>query len=330
MLQLLFGKHVSHCISAIARIGIPDDMNGEPRAVEELAGKASLHAPSLYRVMRTLSAFGLFVEAPSRHFRLTELGKLLRTDAPGSFRHLAIFMNGEISTSGFAHLADSIRTGASGIRAAYGKELFELLPDFPEEEGIFHMAMVGLSESVAEPIVAAYDFSTVERLADIGGGHGKFLASILRAYPSLRGVLYDVPAVTSGVEAASCLAGMRDRVEIQSGSFFEQVPAGCDAYVLKHVLHDWDDDAAVRILRLVEQQLPPNGRVLVCEMVVGDERGPSPAELLDIEMLAMTAGGRERTAAEFTELLCASNLRLMRVIETATPYCIVEAVPAPR
>jgi hypothetical protein len=328
MLQLLFGKHVSHCISAIARIGIPDDMNGEPRAVEELAGKAGLHAPSLYRVMRTLSAFGLFVEAPSRHFRLTELGKLLRTDAPGSFRHLAIFMNGEISTSGFAHLADSIRTGASGIRAAYGKELFELLPDFPEEEGIFHRAMVGLSESVAAPIIEAYDFSRVERIADIGGGHGKFLASILRAYPRLRGVLYDVPAVTSGVEAASCLAGIRDRVEIQSGSFFEQVPAGCDAYVLKHILHDWDDDAAARILRLIEAQLPPHGRVLVCEMVIGDEPGPSPAKLLDIEMLAMTAGGRERTAAEFAQLFAASNLSLMQVIPTTTPYCIVEAVPA--
>jgi hypothetical protein len=300
-------------------------MSATPRPAADLAESVGAHAPSLYRVMRALASVGVFTEAPAKQFSLTPVGELLQTGAPQSFRHLATFMGGQISTRAFEHLTECVRTGSSGIKAEYAKEAFDLFADLPDEAETFHSAMVQFSAITGPAIVDAYDFSGIHRIADIGGGHGMLLATILKQYPSMRGILYDLPEVVAGAPANGCLAGLDGRVQIESGSFLERVPAACDAYLLKHIIHDWSDESCIRILRLIREQLPPHGRVLVCEMVIPDDSGPAPAKMLDIEMLAMTPGGRERTPAEFADLFASAGLRLERLIPTKSPLCVLDA-----
>jgi O-methyltransferase domain len=233
----------------------------------------------------------------------------------------------EFSTRAYEHIADCLRTGGDGVTEAYGKDIWAVLAERPEQCETFQRAMTNSTAGAADAIVEAYDFSSIERLADVGGGHGLLLASVLRRYPKLEGVLYDRPEVVAGVPQSQ-FAGCEGRIGIEAGSFFEHVPDGCDAYMVKHIIHDWSDEHCRTILRLMRDKLPKNGRVLICEMVVGDEPGPTPAKMLDIEMLVMTVGGRERTAEEFGALFATSGLRLNRVVPTARPVCVIEAVPA--
>jgi hypothetical protein len=325
MMNLLYGKHITYSASAVARLGVPDVMGPAPTSVETLAEKVGAHAPSLYRVMRLLSSVGVFEESAGRSFRLTPAGELLKTDAPGSLRYLAILFGDEWNNRAFGQITQSVRTGESGVKAAYGRDGFELLAELGEQAENFHRAMTNLSAVVGRAIVDAYDFSAVRTLADIGGGHGKLLASVLRRYPTLQGILYDLPDVVEGASRSGCFAGCEDRVRIEGGSFFERVPAGADAYMMKAVLHDWDDDRCRQILRLVRAQLPAGGRVLVCEMVAPDDGSPSPALMLDIEMLIATQGGKERTKSEFDELFRSAGLRLTNVVATRGPVCVLEA-----
>lgn len=324
MMQLLCGKFVSYSLYGIADIGVADHMSSVPASVEELAQKTGSHAPSLYRVMRMLAGFGVFQEFPGKSFTLTELGAILRTDSPASLRHLAMAWGLEFATRGYEHIAHSIRTGQDGITRAYGKHVFEVFAEKPEQAEIFHHAMMNISAVASEAIAEAYDFSSVHRLADVGGGHGMLLAGVLRRNPHLRGVLFDLPEVVETAHGAH-LSDLKDRVQIQSGNFFETAPAQCDAYILKHILHDWDDERATLILKTVAGQMEGGSRVLICEAVIGDEPGPSPAKLIDIEMLALTPGGRERTLDEYQVLFAAAGLRLERTVTTGTPFVVMEA-----
>jgi hypothetical protein len=187
--------------------------------------------------------------------------------------------------------------------------------------------MTNSTSVAADAIIEAYDFSGIKRLADVGGGHGLLLAAILRANPQLQGVLFDRPEVVGNVPKDR-FAGCEERIDIEPGSFFERVPNGCDAYLLKHIIHDWSDEHCRTILGLMREKLPNDGRVLVCEMVVSDEPGPTPAKLLDIEMLVMTVGGKERTPEEFGDLFASAGLRLNRIVPTGRPISVIEAVPA--
>jgi hypothetical protein len=327
MMQLLFGKQLTYSLSGVARLGVADQMDGTAKPVEEIAGKVGAHAPSLYRVMRMLASLGVFKEGPPRSFALTPVGEVLKTDAPGSARYMAMMFGEEFSTRAYEHIADCLRTGGDGVTEAYGKDIWAVLAERPEQCETFQRAMTNSTAGAADAIVEAYDFSSIERLADVGGGHGLLLASILRRNPKLQGVLYDRPEVVASVPKTT-FAGCEGRIGIEAGSFFERVPDGCDAYMMKHIIHDWSDEHCRTILRLMREKLSKNGRVLICEMVVGDEPGPTPAKMLDIEMLVMTVGGRERTAEEFGALFAASGLRLNRVVPTARPVCVIEAVPA--
>ncbi len=202
-----------------------------------------------------------------------------------------------------------------------------MLAEHPEQCQVFQSAMSANSSGSVPAIVEAYDFSGIKRIADVGGGHGLLLGSILRANPKIAGVLFDRPEVVTTLPADT-FAGLKGRVTVDGGSFFERVPDGCDAYVMKHIMHDWDDEHCGTILRLMREKLPKDGRLLVCEMVVTDEPGPTPAKMLDIEMLVMTVGGKERTEAEFAELFAASGLKLNRIVPTVRPIAVIEAVPA--
>jgi hypothetical protein len=327
MMQLLFGKQLTYSLSGVARLGVADHMDGGPRPVEEIAAKAGAHAASLYRVMRMLASFGVFREGPPRQFALTPLGELLKSDAQGSMRNTAMMFGEEFSTRAYEHIAACLRTGTDGVSAAYGKPIWEVLAERPSQCETFQNAMTSSTAIAAVAIVDAYDFSGIARLADVGGGHGLLLASILRANPQLHGVLFDLPEVIASVPKEQ-FAGLEGRVTVEAGSFFERVPDGCDAYLMKYIIHDWSDAHCRTILSLIRDKLPPQGRVLLCEMVVTGEPGPTPAKLLDIEMLVMTVGGRERTEEEFANLFAASGLRLNRIVPTSRPISVIEAVPA--
>jgi cyclopropane fatty-acyl-phospholipid synthase-like methyltransferase len=222
-------------------------------------------------------------------------------------------------------LEQSIRSGTDGTTLAFGKQIFDLFRDVPDQADNFHRAMTDFSSHAAQALLEAYDFSGIQKLADVGGGHGILLVSILRRYPAMQGVLFDLPEVIAGATEVAHFTGLDGRIHYESGSFLETVPAGCDAYIMKNIVHDWDDERAGTILRLMREKLPAGGRVLLYEMVVPEDASPSPAKTLDIEMLACTPGGRERTEAEFRELFASAGLRLERVVPTAGPMCVLEA-----
>jgi hypothetical protein len=276
--------------------------------------------------MRMLAGFDVFREEAGGRFALTPLGTLLRTDAPGSMCYMAMMLGDETSLSAYVHMADCIRTGKDAITLAYGKSIFDLFAERPEQAETFQRAMSGGSAIAAQSILASYDFSAIERLADVGGGHGLLLASVLERYPHMQGALFDLPEVVAGVppDRREACGG---RLRVEAGSFFERVPTGCDAYMMKHIIHDWSDEHCRTILKLIRAQLPPHGRVLLCEQVMPEEPGPAPAKMLDIEMLVMTVGGKERTRQEFAELFASAGLKLGRVVTTPTPICVVEALP---
>jgi O-methyltransferase domain len=326
--QLLVGKHITYALSAVATLGVADHLSAEPLPIEDLAFHVGAQPDFLYRVMRMLASLGVFVEAPGRGFALTPISECLKTDAPVSLRYLAMAWGDQWSTRAFERFTDAVRTGIDATTLAWGKNTFELFADIPEQAETFHRAMTGLSKSAGAAVTDAYDFSQINRLCDVGGGHGMLLASIMKTNPALHGVLFDLPEVVAGATNHKTFEGLEDRVTIESGNFFERVPAACDAYILKHIIHDWDDTRSQRILSLIREQLPANGRVLLCELVVPDSPGPAPAKFLDLEMLALTVGGKERTVEEFKELFASAGLKLTRVIPTTTPFCIIEAVPA--
>ena len=327
MAQFLFGKQLTASLSALARLGVADHMGDDPVSAEVLAAKVGAHAPSLYRVMRMLASFGVFSQEPGGKFALTPLGALLRTDVPGSMRYMAMMLGDEPSMRAYVHMADCIRTGQDGITMAYGKPIFDLFAERPEQAETFQRAMSGGSAIAAQSILASYDFPGIERLADLGGGHGLLLASVLQKYPAMQGVLFDLPEVVAGVPEDR-LTSCGGRLRVEAGSFFDRVPQGCDAYMMKHIIHDWSDEHCRNILRLIRAELPPHGRLLVCEQVMPEEPGPAPAKMLDIEMLVMTVGGKERTPREFGELFASAGLKLGRIVTTPTPTCVIEALPA--
>jgi len=211
-----------------------------------------------------------------------------------------------------------------GIEAIEAK-LEETVPATGQQLETFQAAMTSSSTLAGHAVVSAYDFGGIMRIADVGGGHGALLASILRHYPNMQGVLFDREEIVGGVPEDQ-FAGCDGRIAIESGSFFERVPDGCDAYIMKHIIHDWSDEHCCTILRLMRERLPANGRVLLCEMVVTDEPGPTPAKMLDIEMLLVTVGGKERTKHEFAELLGSCGLHLNRIVATERPIYVIEAV----
>jgi hypothetical protein len=326
LLRLLFGKHITYSLSAVARLGVADHIDGRPVPVTELAAKVGAHAASLYRVMRMLATVGVFEEHENQSFSHTALSELLTTDAPGSLRYLATFWGDSWSTRAFENITHTLCTGEDGVTKAYGKHAFEVLADEPAQAETFHRGMVNVSAMVGDAVAKAYDFSGFTRIADIGGGHGMLLASILHNYPYLKGMLYDLPEVVAGAPQAECLSGIENRIQIEAGSFFQRVPGGCDAYVLKNIIHDWSDNDCRIILKLIREQLPPHGRVLLCEMVVPDEHSrPALAKMFDVEMLVVTPGGKERTATEFSHLFRSAGLELRRIIPTESPLCVLEA-----
>jgi SAM-dependent methyltransferase len=237
---------------------------------------------------------------------------------------MAMLLGRQWHHTAWASLADSVRTGESAFIKVYGVPHFEWLQANPEEGAIFNEAMTSLTGVAAGAVTQAYEFSGVARIADVGGGHGLFLSKILRANPHASGILFDLPHVAEGAERLLGDAGLIARCQVLCGDFFTSVPAGCDAYVLKHILHDWDDARCERILSNCRAAMAPGGRVLVVEMVVPPPGVPSFARLIDLEMLTISSNGKERTEREFAELFAKAGLVLARVVPTQSPYSVLE------
>jgi SAM-dependent methyltransferase len=313
---------MTQALAVAAEFGIADQLASGPRSVEELAAATQTHAPSLHRVLRALASVGVFAETEPQRFTLTPLAELLRRDAPGSQRAMAIMMGGEFHAT-WGELLHSARTGEPGFHHRFGSPFFEYMQQHPDRHAIYDAAMQGVHGGETEPMIAAYDFSHHATVADIGGGNGSTLATLLQRHPKLQGILFDLPDVAKRAGEEFACAGVADRCRIVGGDFFKGVPAGADACVLRHVLHDWQDDEAIAILRNCRAALPPEGRVLVVEFVLPPGNAPGFGKWLDLMMLLVA--GRERTEAEFRRLFAAAGLELKRTLPTTAEVCVLEA-----
>jgi hypothetical protein len=323
--QMIFGAFVSQAVSVAAKLGVADLLAEKPLTVAALAAATGTHERSLYRVLRTLASVGVFRETGERVFELTPLAEPLRSDAPNSMRNGAIFMGAEWHWRVYGEMMHSVRTGKSAWSRAHGVEVFDYFAAHPEHGEVFNRAMTDMSAAAAAAVTEAYDFAGVGKLVDVAGGHGYLLAAVLRATPGARGVLFDLPQVVEGASATIEREGVAGRVELASGDFFASVPEGADAYMMKHIIHDWDDERAVMILNNVRRAMRDDGRVLICETVVPEGNEPHFGKLMDLEML-VSPGGVERTEREFAELLAQAGLELRRVVPTRSYLSVVEAI----
>ena len=318
---------VSGVVYAAAKLSLADQLATGPKSAIELAGPTRTHAPALHRLMRTLASLGILTERDAQRFALTPLGEALITGAPGSARATLIAMGGQWFSRGWAEIMYSLETGKTGFEKAFGMPVFDYLAQHPEEASYFSEAMVGFHGDEPPAVAAAYDFSGFATVVDVGGATGNMLAAILARHAGPRGVLFDRPHVVRDAPALLKARGVDERVTIEAGDFFETVPAGGDAYVLSHVIHDWSEDQCLTILGHCRKAIKPEGRLLIVEMVLPAGDTPHPGKMLDMVMLVMP-GGQERTEAEYATLLEKAGFRLSRVVPTASAVSVVEAVPA--
>ena len=281
---------------------------------------------SLFRLMRALSAARIFVHTQSDHFALATAGKTLQRDAPGSQRAIIITL-GEVHYQAWGSLLHSVRTGSTGFASTFGTSLFAYLQTSPEAADTFNRGMSDVASMLAYAVLLAYDFSQISSLVDVGGGRGQFLRTILQLHPEMKGTIFDLPSTIE--QARQCSQGdpCGGRIAAIGGDFFHSVPEGADAYVLCGVIHDWDDDPAVQILRNCRLAMNQKGRLLLVEVVVPDDDAHCFSKLLDLNMMVMT-GGRERTRAEFAALLNTAGYSLSRIIPTLAPQSVLEAFPS--
>ena len=327
MNRMLTAYWTSQAVYVAAKLGIADLLAHGPRSVNELAQAAKVDAPSLYRLLRGLASLGVFAEDGAGRFSLTPLAECLRSDVSGSQRALAI-MCGEEHYQAWGELLYSVQTGKPAFEKLYGMPVFEFLSRNVEQAKVFDAAMVGVHGRETAAMADAYDFSGITVLADIGGGNGSLLTTVLKKFPAMRGILYDLPQVTERARANMQAAGLADRCQVIGGSFFESVPQGADAYLMRHIIHDWDDEKASTILGNVHKAMGDGGRLLVVEGVIAPGNEPSFSKLLDLTMLTIP-GGKERTEAEFRKLYESSGFHLSRIVPTQAEVCVIEGKRRP-
>jgi len=328
LMQLSMGCFVSQAIGVAARLGIADLVADGPKQSAELAAKTGTHERSLFRLLRSLASVGVFAENPGKTFANTAISETLRSDSPTSMRAMAIFMGDEAHWRVYADMMYSVRTGEPAWDHVHGEPVFPYMFQTNKPLGdTFNKAMTSLSHGAIASVLAAYDFSGIGTLADIAGGHGHLLGAILKDYPSMKGILFDFGSVLAGAPAMFDSYGVADRAETVEGDFFREIPVVADAYILKHIIHDWRDEDCEKILRHIGRSMPDTAKILIVESVIPPGNDPHPGKILDLEML-ISPGGVERTAEEFETLLTNSDFKLNRIIPTPSPMSIVEAVRA--
>ncbi|HET6852913.1 MAG TPA: methyltransferase [Pyrinomonadaceae bacterium] len=326
MLQIISGFWISRAVYVIAKLGIPDLLKSGPKTAEELASATEMHAPSLYRILRALASVGVVTRDEGRRFAQTPVSETLVTDAPGSLRWFAVSELGQEHYPAWGNLMHSVKTGEIAFDNFFGVDIWKYFQQNPEDAAVFNNSMSSVTAVTNEAITSLYDFSGFKKLVDVGGGHGGLITSLLKSNPAMKGVLFDAPQVIEGARARIEAAGLAERCETVAGDFFKAVPEGGDAYIMKWIIHDWDDERAITILKNCRNQMPANGRLILVDCVVPETDEPHFSKFIDLNMLVMT-GGKERTAKEFEELLAAAGFKLLRVIPTELPTSIVEGAP---
>lgn len=326
MARLLTGYWIAQSLHVAAQLGVADLLKDGPQTIAHLAEATGTHARSLYRLLRALASEGVFAEDEQGRFRLTPLAECLRSDVPNSQRSMAI-MNGEEHYRCWGELLYCVQTGQTAFEKLYGQPIFQYLASHPRQARIFDEGMVGVHGAETKAMLDAYDFSCISTLVDIGGGNGSLLAATLQRNPSLRGVLFDRPDVIERARANMKAAGLENRCTLTPGDFFQSVPPGGDAYLMRHIIHDWNDEQCQTILRHCRKVVPASGKLLLIESVIPRGNEPCFAKLLDLTMLAIP-GGMERTEAEYRELLASAGFRLARVVPTTAHVDVIECVPA--
>lgn len=325
VLQMASGYWVSQSIYVAAKLGIADLLKDSPKSCDELATATGTNAPSLYRVLRALASLGVFAETQLNHFTLTPLAACLQSDVPGSVRAFVIML-GEEHYRAWGDFLHGVQTGGSPFEHVYGMNLFEYLAQNPESAKIFDESMTNASVIESATIAASYDFSSIQTLVDVAGGEGLLIASILKSNPTLKGVLFDQPYVIERAKRLLEAEGVLERCQLAAGNFFESVPEGGDAYILKHIIHDWDDERAIAILKQCHKVMPDNGKLLVAEQVIPPGNQPFMGKLIDVNMLVMTSGGRERTEAEYRALFEKAGFKLTRIVPTQDDVSVIEGI----
>lgn len=326
LLEMMNGYWITQSIAVAAELGVADHMAAEPRTSAELAAATESDPDSLDRLLRALAMIGVFSEEDGDRYGLTPVGAFLRDDIPGSLRALARMRGSDWQWRAWRELEHSVRTGETALDHVLGKPMFEYFADHPEDGHVFNEAMISHASQMHTAVADAYDFPADGTVVDVGCGLGTLVAAILEANDGLRALAFDVPRVVDGTRGWLGAEGVAHRCEFAAGDFFEAVPSGGDVYVLSHIIHDWDDDEAIRILCNCREAMGPDATLAVCEMVVPSGPEPHFSKLLDIEMLVNT-GGRERTLAEYERLYSQAGFELTRVVPTATPVSVIEGRP---
>ena len=323
MMDLLGGFRLTQMIHVAAKLGIADQLKDGPRTIEQLASATAAHADSLYRLLRTLAGFGVFAEEEGMRFRLTPLAETLRTGVPGSLRANALVFGEEWMWRPWGVLLHSIKTGATAFDHLYGKGTFDWFSEHPDAARLFDEFQAENSQRTADAIASAYDFSSARKIVDVGGGAGVLLSAILRRNPAARGVLFDLDHVASAARSKA-KAELASRCEFVGGNFFKAVPSGGDIYVMKFIIHDWDDARSVEILTNCRKAMNGKGKLLLVEELVCGPNQPCRAKVSDINML-VRVGGRNRTEQEYRTLLVKSGFKPTSVRPAKAELHVLEA-----
>jgi hypothetical protein len=319
--RLISGYWYTQTVYVAAKLGLAELLRDDPRSAQELAQATGTNAGALYRLLRALASIGIFAEDQGR-FVLTPLAECLLDP---SMRALAI-VRGEFQYQAWGELLYSVQSGRSAFEKVYGKPIFDYFSEHPESGQLFDQAMTGVHGRETEAMLEAYDFTGIGTLADIGGGNGSVIRAILRRYPAMRGILFDLPSVVERTKATIEAAGLQDRCQVVAGNFFEAVPPSADAYLLRHILHDWDDNKSLTVLRSCRRAMGQAGKLLVVEGVVPPGNQPSVSKLFDLAMMVLP-GGMERTEVEYRRLFEAAGWRLTRIVPTGTWVSVIEGEP---
>jgi predicted O-methyltransferase YrrM len=324
MLKMITGYWVSQIVGTLAELRIIDALAAGPAKPEALAGQVGAEPRALSRLLRAAAAVGVVGRDSQGRYAPTPLGETLRTGVPGSMAGMAIAQTSPGHWLPWGRLADAVRTGSRQTPAALGDEIFQYYSKNPSEAAAFTGAMGNLAALAANEVARVLDCGSASRVVDVGGANGTLAAALLRAHPGLTATVMDLPHVVADARAALAAAGLADRCEVLAGDFFQRIPEG-DIYLLKQILHDWNDAQGGKILRNCAAAMRPGGRVVVVEMVIPDDGRPSLAQLMDINMLVMLPG-QERSRNEYAALFEAAGLRFERLTETHSPFQVIEAV----
>lgn len=327
LIEMLSGYWVTAAISTAANLNIAEALADGPKSAHDLSKELSLSQPSLERLLDALTSVGVFNETDDGAYTLSPMGECLREDSPTSLKSFALLAGRPSRWMAWTNLAHSVRSGNSSFRDMSRQSYFDYLRTHPDEGAVFQKAMAALSSQAAPSLVSSYDFSAFRRIVDIGGGSGAFLIAILDKYPSATGLCFDVDDVI--LEAVNNVfdEGLLERLEFAGGNFFHTVPIGGDLYILKNVLHDWNNEEAKKILSNIRRSIDPIGKLLIIEAIISDGDEDAFAHFMDLEMLVLTEGGHERRSEDFLLLLKETGFALKHVYETALPFSILEATP---